>query len=76
MACQNLFRQLPARVRYMFLGDDSQHEQSFTPEEIESVRGEIGAVVEQISRSDFVATPGQHCQYCAYARLCPAKQEW
>ena len=76
MACRSLFGQLPARVRYMFFGDDSQHEQSFTPEEIESVKGEIGAVIEEMNRSDFTATPGQHCQYCAYARLCPAKQEW
>jgi DNA helicase-2/ATP-dependent DNA helicase PcrA len=75
MACQSLLGKLPARVTYIFLGDDSQHAQTYTPDEIDAIMSEIGAVIEQINSSDFVATPGHHCQQCAYAHICPAKQE-
>jgi len=75
LACKELFGQLPSRVTYMFLGDDSQQNKSYSPDEIESAKSEIGGLIEQINGSDFVATPGQHCHYCGFARFCPAKQD-
>jgi DNA helicase-2/ATP-dependent DNA helicase PcrA len=75
LACKSLLGQYPARMTYMFLGDDSEYHQQLGDEQIESTRGEIAALVEKINASDFAATPGQPCRTCAYARICPAKKE-
>jgi DNA helicase-2/ATP-dependent DNA helicase PcrA len=75
LACKSLLGQYPSRLTYMFLGDDTQYDREFNPDIIKSMKEEIGAVIEQINSSDFVATPGQPCRTCNFARICPAKAE-
>jgi putative RecB family exonuclease len=44
-----------------------------TPEELDAIEQEIGAVAGRIlSESRYAATPGPHCARCAFERICPA----
>lgn len=44
-----------------------------TPEELEGIEREIGAVAARIlAETTYAATPGPHCAGCAFQRICPA----
>ena len=32
---------------------------------------EVGEVVKKIKSGEFKATPGKHCDWCAYREICP-----
>jgi len=42
-----------------------------SPKQLESKREEIAQQIEEMEKSDFTATPGFHCRWCAYNQICP-----
>jgi DNA helicase-2/ATP-dependent DNA helicase PcrA len=75
LACHDLFGEYPSRVIYMFLGDDVQHSAFYDPDSLENVRSEIMGTIDDINKSNFVATPGYVCDSCDFNRICPARKK-
>lgn len=75
LACHQMYKKYPAKLIYMFLGDDNMYEACYSVAELEQVKAQIAETINEINTGDFLATPGYHCQYCEYRRICPAKQE-
>ena len=46
-----------------------------TAKQLETARQEIAQAAEGIARGEFDPTPGQHCRWCDYRNLCPAKEQ-
>ncbi len=74
LACYDIYGEYPRRVIYMFLGDDTLHDACYDPESLENVRLEIMGTIDEIDKSDFVATPGYICDSCDYRHVCPARK--
>ncbi len=45
-----------------------------TKEELENTKLEIAQIADNIAQSRFEPTPGRHCDWCEYRRICPAKK--
>ena len=75
LACENIYKQYPIRLTYMFLGDDTQYEVFYEIDDLKRIRTEILEIINQINQTDFLATPGHVCNYCQYKKICPAKAE-
>jgi RecB family exonuclease len=73
LACRSLFGEYAGRVIYMFLGEGTIHEASYDADALEAVKSEILGVIEEITKSDFMATPGHVCSSCPFAKICPAR---
>jgi len=55
--------------------DNSQAASFRTAKQLESARVEIEEAAEGIARGEFDPSPGQHCRWCDYRRLCPATEQ-
>ncbi len=75
LACFDLFKEYPRRLTYMFLGDEICHDAVYDPKSLEEIKAQIVATIDEINKSDFIATPGRICENCDYKRICPARQE-
>jgi DNA helicase-2/ATP-dependent DNA helicase PcrA len=75
LACENIYGKYPVRLTYMFLGDDSQYEAFYGINDLNRIKTEILEIINQIKQTDFLATPGHVCNYCSFAKICPAKTE-
>ncbi|MCA9308263.1 MAG: UvrD-helicase domain-containing protein [Patescibacteria group bacterium] len=42
-----------------------------TPEQLEEKKKQVSAVVEEMKKGNFEATPGMHCSWCDYKDICP-----
>jgi DNA helicase-2/ATP-dependent DNA helicase PcrA len=72
LACREKFGEYPACAMYLFLGDGQTHRAPSDPETLEGAKGKIEEKIQTINSSGFIATPGDPCRLCEYARLCPA----
>ena len=45
-----------------------------TVAELQTATSEVQEVMDEISLGKFEPTPGMHCRFCAYQRLCPATE--
>ncbi|HYL91868.1 MAG TPA: ATP-dependent DNA helicase, partial [Alphaproteobacteria bacterium] len=66
---------MPQELVLLNVQDNSQAVATRTPKQLETARRTIEEVAQGIARSDFEPTPGQHCRWCEYRRLCPATEQ-
>jgi RecB family exonuclease len=55
--------------------DNSVASAGRTAKQLETARQEIAEAAEGIACGKFDPTPGQHCRWCDYRNLCPAKEQ-
>jgi DNA helicase II / ATP-dependent DNA helicase PcrA len=75
LACRELLGEPAWKVTYMFLGDSKLHDASYDAESLEAVKSEIIDIIDEMNKTDFVATPGRVCSNCPYNKICPAKSD-
>ena len=46
-----------------------------TEKQLDTARARVEEAAEGIAAGDFSPTPGQHCRWCDYRRLCPATEQ-
>ncbi len=70
MAAKEILGLEPVRLTYHYLEDNSRVSFLGGPEELQRLREDITARVEQIRASKFDPTPGFHCQFCDFKDIC------
>lgn len=61
----------PEKLSLYFLETNEKFTTKRTPKQLEEVKNKIVDTIEEISKGDFKATPGRHCDYCSYNEICP-----
>ncbi len=75
IAARELWQMNPERLVFYNVSDNSAVETCRTPAQLDKTRERVEKVAERIACGDFEATPGRHCRWCAYQRLCPATEQ-
>lgn len=75
IAARELWQMNPERLVFYNVSGNSAVETCRTPAQLDKTREQVEKVAERIASGDFEATPGHHCRWCAYQRLCPATEQ-
>jgi CRISPR/Cas system-associated exonuclease Cas4 (RecB family) len=69
-----LYNTDPAKMRFTFhfLNEGVKISTTRTVSQLNKAKKEIEQVAAEISRSDFVPSPGRWCDFCDYRLLCQA----
>lgn len=65
----------PRELVLVNVQDTSQAETCRTAKQLNDAQQEIQEAAEGIARGEFDPTPGQHCRWCDFRRLCPATEQ-
>lgn len=63
----------PERVTLSFTESATRMSTTRTDEQLDAARADLLARAARIRSGAFVATPGDPCRWCDYARLCPSR---
>lgn len=72
IAFQNRFNKLPDKMVLSFVKTGLKGTTTPAAEKIEKVMESTRKVIGGISNQRFDPTPGYHCRWCAYEKICPA----
>jgi DNA helicase II / ATP-dependent DNA helicase PcrA len=72
LVCRDVFGIIASKLSFYFLEDGEKASVSKAPDELDSVRDDVLAYIEEIKSSDFSPTPGFLCRFCDYRLVCPA----
>lgn len=72
LACRDILKIPVSRLTLYYLEDNEKLSTSRKNEQLDELHGEIIAMVGEMEKSDFVPTPGFHCQFCDFRLICPA----
>ena len=61
-------------LTFYYLDENRPFDFDVDEKKITRLREKIKSLVEQISKSDFRATPGYHCRSCDYYEICPFRK--
>jgi len=64
----------PKRVGLFYLDGGILVEVELTDAELSQRKAEIKKRIAQISKGEFAATPGMHCVWCPFSKICPFSQ--
>jgi len=65
----------PKELVLINVQDSSQASTFRTAKQLNDAQQEIQEAAEGIARGEFDPTPGQHCRWCDFRRLCPATEQ-
>jgi DNA helicase-2/ATP-dependent DNA helicase PcrA len=65
----------PKELVLVNVQDSSQASTFRTAKQLNDAQQEIQEAAEGIARGEFAPTPGQHCRWCDFRRLCPATEQ-
>jgi DNA helicase-2/ATP-dependent DNA helicase PcrA len=65
----------PKELVLMNVQDSSQASTFRTAKQLNDAQQEIQVAAEGIAQGRFAPTPGQHCRWCDFRRLCPATEQ-
>ncbi len=61
----------PEKLSLYFLETNEKFTTKRTPKQLAEVKNKIVETIKEISKGEFKATPGRHCEYCPYNEICP-----
>ncbi|HJS25980.1 MAG TPA: ATP-dependent DNA helicase [Actinomycetota bacterium] len=76
LACIEVWHKAPEDLRLTYLYLSSGEERSHTIEDVDAVRGRIGAWLRGIGTGEFEPTPGDQCRWCDFRPFCAPGQAW
>lgn len=73
-ADEGVYKKAPEKVivSFYFFEDQEKRSGTRTHEQLAAAKEEIAMRADDISRSDFHATPGRHCDFCEFRLICEA----
>lgn len=74
LAVKEIFQQKPEKITYYYLEENKLLSFDIKEEELVKVQQWALEWIEKILNSDFVATPGFHCQHCDFYSICEQRQ--
>ncbi|MFA4890762.1 MAG: UvrD-helicase domain-containing protein [Candidatus Gracilibacteria bacterium] len=74
LACRDVLSVNVSKLSLYYLEDGRKLSMTMSKgyDELDSVREDVLAYVQQMKESDFAPTPGFQCQFCDYRLICPA----
>ncbi|MEK7528180.1 MAG: PD-(D/E)XK nuclease family protein, partial [Patescibacteria group bacterium] len=70
LACRDFLKIPVSRLSLYFLEDNKKISTERTEEDINKFEDELKGYLDDITESDFIATPGRHCSWCEYMTIC------
>ncbi|MDO8649682.1 MAG: ATP-dependent DNA helicase, partial [Candidatus Peregrinibacteria bacterium] len=64
----------PKVLSYYYLETNEKREFIGTNDELEKLAATVADISTRIASGDFTATPGRHCQFCDFKKICPYAQ--
>jgi RecB family exonuclease len=74
IAARDVFGKEPLILTFYYLDENHAFDFDVDEKKIARVREKIIKIVDEISKSNFQATPGYHCMSCDYYEICPFRQ--
>ncbi|MEK7158301.1 MAG: ATP-dependent DNA helicase, partial [Patescibacteria group bacterium] len=74
IASREILGSEPLMLTFYYLDENRPFDFDVDEKKITRLREKIKSLVEQISKSDFRATPGYHCRSCDYYEICPFRK--
>jgi RecB family exonuclease len=75
IASQECWHKTPERLVFYNLENNTAVSTTRSSDQLEEVKTEIENVAVKIAAGSFNPTPGFHCGFCAYRKLCPATEK-
>ncbi len=70
IAVRDVLGYMPLRLTYHYLEDDSMVSFLGTPNDLGQLQRDIKQQIQRMEESTFSATPGYHCQWCPFNKIC------
>ena len=74
LAVQEVFEMTPGRLVLEYVDAGERWETQRSQEELNQLKDELLETVAEMQDSDFLPTPGFHCQFCDFKNICDAAQ--
>ncbi len=71
IAVEEVFQQKVSRLTYWYLDNNEPIDFIATDKEKEKLKEKVIKTIEELKDTDWTATPGFHCQYCDFYKICP-----
>lgn len=75
IAAQECWQKDPERLMFYNLENNSAVATTRSDLQLQEVRAEVEEIASKIAAGEFTPTPGFHCSFCGYRRLCPATEK-
>jgi CRISPR/Cas system-associated exonuclease Cas4 (RecB family) len=74
IALEQLFDEKIEKLTYYFLEDKKKFSFLGQEKDKEKLRDKIRVAIDSITRGDFSAKPGRHCEYCDFKSICDYRE--
>jgi DNA helicase-2/ATP-dependent DNA helicase PcrA len=74
LAAQQVFKKTASKLTWYFIDEGKKVTTTRTPVQLQELEREIKEKIGEIVASDFIPTPGFHCKFCDFKKICEAGQ--
>ncbi len=64
----------PEKLTYYYLEEGKKVSHDVTPQAMDKTKEYVLGLIDKITKSNFAATPGFHCQFCDFKQICEDRQ--
>ena len=72
LACRDVYKIRASRLSLYFLESNEKISTTRTNAELDGLKNDVESLAAAIAQSDFMPTPGYHCNYCDFKLIGPA----